>query len=78
MGTFYLVFSNKAKVVLFFISLFFNPEILEVNLFAFAYRLFHGENSSWNSLQANANKLTSRISVYKSSPSSTVPLVIPE
>ena len=37
-------------------------KILEVNLFAFA----------------NANKLTSRIFVYKSSPLSTLPLVIPE
>ena len=61
-------------------------KILEVNLFAFAYRLFHrdfspldgtycmtghmqcvpssGEKSLRNSLQANANKLTSRIFVY--------------
>ena len=37
-------------------------KILEVNLFAFA----------------NANKLASRIFVYKSSPTSTLRLVIPE
>ena len=53
-------------------------KILEVNLFAFAYRLFRrdfspldgtcvpssGEKSLRNSLYANANKLTSRIFVY--------------
>ena len=37
-----------------------------------------GEKSLWNSLWANANKLTSIIFVYKSSPSSTLPLVIPD
>ena len=41
-------------------------KILEVNLFAFAYRLFHEDFSSING------------TLYKSSPSSTLPLVIPE
>ena len=43
-------------------------KILEVNLFAFAYRLFHRDfspiNGTYCSLWANANKLTSRIFVY--------------
>ena len=46
----------------------FYTKILEVSLFAFAYRLFHEDEE----------KLTSRIFVYKSSPLSTLPLVIPE
>ena len=58
-------------------------EILEVNLFAFAYRLFHEDFSPiYDALHklernlhetVNANKLTSIIYVYKSSPSSTLP-----
>ena len=44
--------------------------ILEVNLCAFAYRLFHEDFSSIDGAQ--------QISVYKSSPLSTLPLVIPE
>ena len=45
-------------------------EIREVNLSAFVYRLFHEglsieEKSSWNSLQTDADKLTSAISVHK-------------
>ena len=58
-------------------------KILEVNLFAFACRLFRRDFSpldgTYCNMQANAtNKLTSRIFVYKSSPLSTLPLVIPE
>ena len=37
--------------------------ILKVNLFAFAYRLFHDDFSPLDGLQANANKLISRISL---------------
>ena len=43
-------------------------EILEVNIFAFAYRLFHKDFSP----------IYETPSVYKNSPSSTLPLVIPE
>ena len=43
-------------------------KILEVNLFAFAYRLFHEDFSP----------IDGAIFVYKSSLSSTLPLVIPE
>ena len=48
-------------------------KILKVNLFAFAYRLFHEDFSSINS---NANKLTSRIfvdiSMYSGSPTHNI------
>ena len=45
-------------------------KILEVNLFTFAYRLFHRDFSPING--------TLHYIAYKSSPSSTLPLVIPE
>ena len=56
------VFLFFFNIYIYIIYIYIYTKILEVNLFAFA----------------NANKLTSRIFVYKSSPLSTLPLVIPE
>ena len=61
-------------------------KILKVNLFAFAYRLFHEDFSSivdWREIfmkqsAGKCKQINFKIFVHKSSPSSTLPLVIPE
>ena len=59
---------NSAPLYMLSYICYVFTEIPEVNFFAFAYRLFHEDFSSigWRSF------------VYKSSPSSTLQLVIPE
>ena len=77
-------------ILIFIILYMFLKKILDVNLFAFAicqedFCSIDGEPRRLKRnlhetvcLYANANKLTSRIFVHKSSSSSTLPLVIAE
>ena len=64
LNTFFLKFN-----LFIYLFIYYYIKNLEVNLFAFA---------NANANNANANKSASRIFVYKSSPSSTLPFVIPE
>ena len=58
-------FAKKVKTYNKLYKCYIYTKILEVNLFAFAYRLFHEDFSS----------IDGTFFVYKSSPSSTLPLV---